>query len=385
MSQQYAFDRILASLSDAMLDDSNWSVTAALIDDAVGAKGNFLVHSHGNSSKSRHFSFARLYYHGQRDKEWEHRYFDLYLPRDERVPRLRRLPDSRISHVRDLYTEQELKTSPVYNEAVLPSHNGYSLNVRLDGPSGSLIVWSIADPVDGESWSSAQIEMIGRMLPHIRQFVRVRQALADAEALDTSLVGLLDIVGAGVIQLDRRGRIVAVNDVARDLLAAGDGLSDQGGTLSAWSREDDAALQQLLASALPRFGGACSGGSMLLRRPYGSVRLVLHVSPVSNGQLDFSPWRVAALALVADPGRQACVDPELAMAALGLTPAESHVAVLVAEGKTIREIAVATGRSESTIRWHVRQIFNKHGISRLQQLVQLVLSLAGVPWNSTLS
>ena len=64
------------------------------------------------------------------------------------------------------------------------------------------------------------------------------------------------------------------------------------------------------------------------------------------------------------------------VASIGLSLAEGRVTVLLAEGKTVREVAAATGRSEATIRWHIRQIFENRGITRLGQLVSLVRSLA---------
>ncbi len=71
------------------------------------------------------------------------------------------------------------------------------------------------------------------------------------------------------------------------------------------------------------------------------------------------------------------LDPALVAAGLGLTPMESRVAVLLTEGKSLREVAAETGRQETTIRWHLRQIFTKRGIARQAELVRLVLSLAG--------
>ena len=59
------------------------------------------------------------------------------------------------------------------------AHTSDSLNVRLDGPDDSRIVWVIADPIDARGWSSARVQTIERLLPHLRQFVRVRQALVD--------------------------------------------------------------------------------------------------------------------------------------------------------------------------------------------------------------
>jgi len=55
------------------------------------------------------------------------------------------------------------------------------------------------------------------------------------------------------------------------------------------------------------------------------------------------------------------------------------VAVMLAEGKTIRDIAAATGRSVTTVKWHLGHVFAKTGISRQADLVRLVLSLDVVP------
>ena len=379
MSQHDDLSRIVASLSEAALDDTLWPATSALIDDACRVKGNYLLYGHGHSHDDAQIFFSRPYYRGQRCEEIEREYFDVYYPIDERVPRLRRLPDSKVVHVGNLFTSQELKTSPVYNEMLPRGDYQNSLNVRLDGPSGTRIVWGVADPISGGDWSLAQIELIEHILPHLRQYVSFRQALVDAEALGASLTGLLDNSRSCVIQLDWRGQIVAANDAAQDLLRRGDGLSDQGGILRAWSPSEDANLQRLLGRALPRFGSQGASGSMTVKRPSVLTRLALHISPLGDGRRDSCSLRVSALVLIVDPASRARIDPGLVVEVLGLTPAEGQVAVLLAEGKTVREIAVATGRRESTIRWHLHHICSKHGISRQVELVQLVLSLVGIP------
>ena len=118
---------------------------------------------------------------------------------------------------------------------------------------------------------------------------------------------------------------------------------------------------------------------MTVRRLATLKPLVLHVNPLDQRQADCRSWPVAALVLVVDPRSDTRIDPDLVAECLGLTPMESRVAVMMAEGKAVREIAAATGRKESTIRWHVRHIFTKHGITRQAELVRLVLSMAGVP------
>ena len=61
---------------------------------------------------------------------------------------------------------------------------------------------------------------------------------------------------------------------------------------------------------------------------------------------------------------------------LGLTPAKSQVVVWLAEGKSVRDMAQATGLTENTIYWHLKQIYQKQPISRQVDLVRLVLSIA---------
>ena len=375
MSQLDVFHRTLTSLHEATLNDEHWPATSALIDEACRVKGNQLVVGGGFGSDVKVF-FARNYHRGQRQEEFERDYFLNYHPHDERLPRLRQLPDGKLVHVTELYTEQELKTSPTYNEALARSSSQNSLNIRMDGPRGARIVWALADPVHMGGWWSMQIEMVERLLPHIRQFVRVRQVLASAEGLRVSLIGLLDNARIGVIHLDRRGRITEANDLARDILRQGDGLWDQNGFPVRPSTGRQRRLEGLLGGALPTLFGEAVSGSMTIRRPPGLPRLALHVSPLGVHQMDFGALRVAALVLVVDPQSGPRIAPELVAATLGLTPAESRVAAMLAEGRTVRDMAVATDRKESTVRWLLNRVYDKQGISRQADLVRLVLSLA---------
>ena len=378
MSQQDKFERALASLHEAMLDDTHWPVTAALIDEACGSKGNELVVAEGNGRADAKILFAGLYYRGQRNEELEREYPEIYLAQDERVPRLPRLPDSQVVHVADLYTERELKISPTYNEALPRASAQNGLNVRLNGPDNTHIVWMLTDPTDSDAWSSGQIEIIESLLPHIRQFVRVRQALVDAEAVGASSAALLENTQVGVIQLNRGGKIMATNDRGLDILKRGEGLVDRGGYLNARIAADNDRLKKLLALAIPTFGGQAAAGSMTVGRSLHLPRLALHVNPVTVRQMDLSARRVAALILVVDPLSQLRIDPDLVAETLGLTLAESQVAAALAEGSNVRDIAAATRRKESTVRWFIRQIYEKQGISRQADLVRLGLSLAEI-------
>lgn len=182
-----------------------------------------------------------------------------------------------------------------------------------------------------------------------------------------------------VIQLDRRGWIVGVNDRARRLLEQDEGLCDVDGVLSAATPRDNRVLRRLLARAAPARGTSGASGSMTIARSSSSTRLVVHIVPLPTHEGESDEGQVGVLVLVADPERPPSIDVGLVQVALGLTPAESQLAILVAHGQRVRDIAGLTGRSEGTIRWHLNKIFRKQGISGQADLVRRVLALDGFP------
>ena len=127
MSERDAFDRILALLHEAALDDAHWPTASGLIDATLRAHGNALVCGDGHTREDIQIYFAGFYYRGHRHRELERDYFEVYYPRDERIPRLRALTDSRLVHVTDLYTEEELHNSVTFNEKAYPSDSGYAI------------------------------------------------------------------------------------------------------------------------------------------------------------------------------------------------------------------------------------------------------------------
>ena len=249
--------------------------------------------------------------------------------------------------------------------------------VRLDGPAGCTILpGSAATPSAWVAGNRLHRSSCSRgLLPHIRQFVRVRQAVVSAEALSVSETGLLDNTRIGAIHLDQRGRIVEVNDRARAMLRQGDAVAGRDGELRARQPADHARLARLLAGAVPPAGAPAVSGSMTLQRASGLPPFVLHIKPVGVRQPDFGAPHVAALVLLVEPGRQSRFDLSVVVETLGLTPAEGQVAIRLTQGQTVREIAVATGRTAAAIHYHLHQIYQKQGIARQADLVRLVLSL----------
>ena len=378
MPRQDRFDRVLECLYKAALADAEWVSAAASINDMVGTNGHSLTYAGVGPEGEPMIHLARFFVGPQRREDHEQTYFREYFPRDEAIPRLHGLRDGEMVFKSDLYTDREKKTSAAYNEFRCVNKTQNGLFMGLDGLDGHGIVLSFGNSTERTGWGYDQIRAIERLAPHLRQFARVRRAMADAKAFGASLAELLETRRLGIVQLDRRGRILEANDRARNILLKRDGLYDQGGLLAAGHREENAELQCLLARALPPNGVQGTGGSMKITRGKAPMPLVLEIHPVRETGADRGALRLRALVLVIDPAARPRVNPELVATILGLTPSESHVAVALATGQTIAGIADTQDCAESTVRTHLKRVYRKQGIRKQTELVRRVLSLEGL-------
>ena len=87
MNSQDAYDRVLAALHRAALDDAHWPAAAALITDAVGSVGNALVVGEGTGDDERIY-LARYQHRGETRQDLVREYFDIHYPQDTGIRRL---------------------------------------------------------------------------------------------------------------------------------------------------------------------------------------------------------------------------------------------------------------------------------------------------------
>jgi len=97
--------------------------------------------------------------------------------------------------------------------------------------------------------------------------------------------------------------------------------------------------------------------------------------PASDSPLSLlSPRRICAAVLISEPGAPDPLDAAVLRLLYHLTPAEARLAVAVAEGRELTEIAEAFGIARNTARAQLRTIYDKTGVRRQADLVRLLLS-----------
>ena len=371
------FTRTVETLLDAAFDDARWGVVFRQIDRLCALNGGQFTALAANGGGDAEPVFAACYINGDPRQEIVADWIANYASVSENIPRISRLPTWRLTHNEELFTPAEKQFSRMYNEFQPKYDCRDQMAVVVDRRSGDCpedgcVFWTMAN---GEAeWGADKLKLIRALLPHIRQAIRIRRELVAAEARSfADLSPLLENAGPGAVFLDRRGRIVSANRTAQRMLRKRDSIHMWRGELRAAVPRDDARLRRLVSAALPRIGDIPAGGTMSAQRPSG-LPLIVHVHPVTPARADFGAERVAALVLVRDPAAHR-LDPQTVGEALGLTPAESRVAVLLGMGRTVPDIARELDRSENTIRWTLKNVLSKTNSVRQADLVRLMLQL----------
>lgn len=375
MIQQADFDGIVAAFQRAALEDGHWLEATKLADGHCGAFGSQIATIvAGDLIVDVESDFGRLYSRGEVWEEPERLYAGEYWAADPRGRRLLGGTYGRLMTNRELFTEQERKTSPVLNEFFPTCGTGQQFLVRLDGGPELDVVWVLSrHRTDGE-WETESRRLIERLSPHLTHAVAVRQELRAARLLGETLEEMLAAGSAGIVYLDRAGAIVGSNDAAERTLRSPGGLFDRCGQLRARHPDDDARLGEILNGALRRHAaGAPTGGFVAIRRRPCELPLSVHILPVNRGRAAFGSGRAAVLVLIVDPRTKPRTDPRQTAELLGLTQAEGTVVARLAEGMSIRQIVDASGRTENTVRSQVKQALAKTGCSRQAELVRLAL------------
>ena len=375
MSVRDRIDDIVALLREAELDETKWPAASALIDDTCGLRGNDLLLAGLHPLGGIDIKLRWLLLRGEPRPELKRDYAENYATIDERPAAVLREPFGRLVHTDSLLSDGVRRSSATYNEYLLPNGGENCLNVRMPATRDLQVAWSLVGPAGGHAsgWNREQVDAIRRLLPHVRQFVRVRHALAEARADGMRTTELLDSRRIGMLLLNREGLIVETNDRARTLLARGEGLWVRQGRLVGVPPADPDGVAVLLDAACRER----SGGAMPITRR-DREPLVLYATPADPTEVPPPADRAVVRILLGEPFATPPVSPERVAAALGLTPAQARVAAALAAGGTVASIAAATHRTQAAVRWHIRAALSRLGLTRQLDLVRVVLSTPGV-------
>jgi DNA-binding CsgD family transcriptional regulator len=217
------------------------------------------------------------------------------------------------------------------------------------------------------------------IVPHLRRSVRISKIMEFKEQRGAALAATLDGLSAAVFVLDSAGHIIHANAQALTMMAETASVRTAAGALKVMNSAANRALQDIVLSAA-RGDLALGGKGIAVPFSMGdSERYVADVLPLTTGARR-TAWglhpAVAAVFL-----RKASLDLQHPMEAVAstfkLTRAEVAVLMGIVNVGRASEVAELLGIAESTVRVHLKNIYEKTGATRQVDLAKLVASFVG--------
>ncbi len=179
--------------------------------------------------------------------------------------------------------------------------------------------------------------------------------LLSRSAVPGGILRVLDSLRCGGFLLDLRGHVLSLNMIAMSFL--GDGLVLGGERLSAVDRKADLRLRHLVGSVVGPGHDPAAPLSVAVPR-HCRLPLVVRIIRVEE-DVAWSAIPASLLLLGLDPELWRKPPREVLTQTFGLTAVEAEVAIGIACGRTLAEIAVERGVRVGTVRAHSKAVFSK--------------------------
>lgn len=171
-----------------------------------------------------------------------------------------------------------------------------------------------------------------------------------------------------VLVIAESTRVLYANQLARDLLNAGDGIEMYYGTLKFQQEEDQARFGKLLL----RTGSSAEDEEarvLRLERPSGKRAFALTLLRLPGTDPALPMWIV----LISDTNDRMNLQPHWIEAMFGVTRGEARVLALVSAGMSAEDIGATLQIATATVRVHLRNVYRKLKINRQSDLVATIL------------
>jgi DNA-binding CsgD family transcriptional regulator len=362
---------LIAEIYDAALIKDAWpNVLERLCAFVGGCSANFFSQQSSTREAAIILEWGNDPYYGQL-------YIEQYFKLNPLVPALSFVDAGKVFSQSDLITYEEFEETRFYKEWVAPQGVVDVFGANLDKSTTSSAMLAIRrnthqGRVDDECRRKLQL-----VVPHMQRAVVIGNVIethkTTVAALSDTLMGLAD----AVFLVDCRGRIVFSNAAGTGLLRGGKIVRAQASLIAVDARANRL-LQEAIAATEGGQADISTKGVAIPLSPSGPDCWLAHVLPLTASARDQAGIPEAATAAVFV--RKASLENPTALETVSklykLTAMEVRVLQAVVEIGGAPLAAEALGISETTVKTHLRNLFQKTDCRRQADLVKLVAGAA---------
>jgi DNA-binding CsgD family transcriptional regulator len=227
-------------------------------------------------------------------------------------------------------------------------------------------------------WEEGELRVINEILPHLRRALNIHSEFTHLRLRQDALLQGLDRLVIGLILYDNNARPVYINPTAQAIIEGHPAMQFQDGDLILTNPEDEKNLRKTIidTGAIDPDDSWKQSVAIGITHPDVEAPLPILVTPMHahliTSDLDYEGARVAVF--LSDPNLQQPISIDNLVSVYNLTPSEAQVAISLANGHSIDEIAQGSHHSAHTIRSQLKSVFRKTGVSRQSELIKLLLT-----------
>jgi DNA-binding CsgD family transcriptional regulator/PAS domain-containing protein len=365
---------LVAGFYNACLDAREWPGILSRLRDTVRADAAALV-VHDFTARN-----GFIYQAVNIGPEFCSSYGSVYAAENPWFASLAQLPaPGEVLGGQDMADYSALIETPFYQQWLAPQRLYHMLFGALDVQSDRAQLLVFARALEKGAFWQDDVALLNRLLPNLRQGFRAAEALRMAEERARAQATALDVLPIGVAMLSADGVVIFANGMAREIFATESLFQIGSNGLGVRLPTGRMRFRDLLVSgnAMPSADGEIYSLSLAREGHHRPLTLIaMTLAPRNRGS---SPEEPAALLFIGDPERPTDIDPRRLTRLYGLSRAEARVAVLLAKGLRLEQVAEALDLTYETVRKHVKQIFGKTSTDRQAELVRtLTLGPAGL-------
>ena len=265
---------------------------------------------------------------------------------------------------------EEIENEPLYQDVLWPDGLGNTVGTTISAPTGDTLACIVTRDRARGPVEATFIQRLDTLRPHLAcsMLFSARLGLERARAATETLQTL----GMSALVFDAGAKVLAANSLieaerdfvqwrAANRVAFADKAAD-----SAFHQ----AVDSIASDELP------SVRSFAVREASAIAARVAHVTPVRGAARDIFA-RSAGVLMLTPVAAPKAPTIDLIRSLFDLTAAEAGVARRISSGLTLDRIARETRVSDTTVRAHLRAVFEKTGCHRQAEVVALMNGRAG--------
>jgi DNA-binding CsgD family transcriptional regulator len=275
----------------------------------------------------------------------------------------------------ELCPRYEVENTEFHHDFLRPFDLIHECGMINEDPGGKLAVLTALRRPRQNEFAQKDVGFLKSLTPHLTRALLLHGKMMDLKRASAAAASVLDSIDVALLGLSGEGKLCFTNALADSILRTGEILCLEDDRLVVCDPRSAAAWQRSFnAAAHPKL----HSGSALKPLTLDGDRHPFYVTllPFCRST-DLLPGPVKVLVVITDPSVQPKSREQLLVDLFGLTPSEARVTMLLVSGLEPKEISEITEKTQNTVRFQLKVIYRKTGVSRQSQLVRLVSMLPG--------